>query len=206
MFRIARSDLAEASDDVLLAAFAQSGDRSEAAAGILFDRHHRGLLGFFCRRGASQHDAEELLQETFIKLVRSIRGGAKPDSIGYLWRCAETVLLDRIKHDHAQSRSTEAVVSIDADQVADVPGKRDVDDQSLQRCIEQTIAVYSQRWPERSELIRLIVYEQWTPREIAGFMNRTLAAARQLVYDCRKQLRAMVERRCLTTDGSAGND
>lgn len=186
----------ERSDASLLADLRWVDQRSEIAAGLLFDRHHRGLTRYFRRRGALPEDAEELLQETFLKLVRSVREGAEPDSIGYLWRCAETVLLDRVKHDSAQRRDA-AMVSMDSDQFGEIQGHHDVEDDSLVRCIEQTLRVFASRWPDRGELIYLIVREQWTPREIASFLGNTMQAARQRVYECRKQLRAMVERRCL---------
>src|SRR4026209_2941831 len=38
--------------------------------GLLFERHHRPLLGFLCRRAGDRGAAEDLVQDVFVRMLR----------------------------------------------------------------------------------------------------------------------------------------
>jgi len=57
-----------ASDEELLAAYAAGDAR---AFGELYDRHERAIYRFFLRQGATRESADDLLQDTWLAVVRN---------------------------------------------------------------------------------------------------------------------------------------
>jgi RNA polymerase sigma-70 factor (ECF subfamily) len=58
------------SDEELMAAIARG---EEHALGVLIERHARGLFGFLLRVSRDRDDAEDLLQDTWIRVARGAR-------------------------------------------------------------------------------------------------------------------------------------
>jgi RNA polymerase sigma factor (sigma-70 family) len=66
-------------DDARLAALAADGD--ERAFEVVYDRHHRALLGF-CRHMLGSHEeAEDALQQTFLRAHRALLSRGAPDDV-----------------------------------------------------------------------------------------------------------------------------
>src|SRR3954471_16217246 len=51
---------------------------SEAAFEVVYDRHHRGILGFCRHMLGSAEEAEDAVQHTFMAAYRDLVGSAKP--------------------------------------------------------------------------------------------------------------------------------
>ncbi len=66
-------------DDGRLAALAASGD--ERAFEVIYDRHHRALLGFCRHMLGSQDEGEDALQQTFLRAHRSLLAQGAPDEL-----------------------------------------------------------------------------------------------------------------------------
>lgn len=94
---------ADSSDEQLLAAYiATTGGRSgrEAAFEELVVRYRRRLFAICVRVLGSPQDAEEAVQETFIRLARhadTFRGDAKLST--WLYRVAHNVCTDRVRYE-----------------------------------------------------------------------------------------------------------
>lgn len=61
--------MADTSDDELIRMY-REGDAD--AFDVLFDRHHCSVYNFGCAMLEDRHDAEEVLQETFLRVARRI--------------------------------------------------------------------------------------------------------------------------------------
>ena len=66
-------------DDGRLAALAATGD--ERAFEVIYDRHHRALLGFCRHMLGSQDEAEDALQQTFLRAHRALVSQGAPDEL-----------------------------------------------------------------------------------------------------------------------------
>ena len=66
-------------DDGRLAALAATGD--ERAFEVIYDRHHRQLLGFCRHMLGSQDEGEDALQQTFLRAHRSLVTSGAPDEL-----------------------------------------------------------------------------------------------------------------------------
>ena len=112
-----RSDvlLRLASDERLVA---HVRDGSEEAFEVLYDRHHRGILGFCRHMLGSAEEAEDALQHAFMAAYRDLMGSDKPIQLRpWLYAIARnrcfTLLSARREHplDHADEPSTENLSS-----------------------------------------------------------------------------------------------
>ncbi len=81
-------------------------DREEhtKALAALAKNHHRALLRFLRGRMGSAHDAEEVAQEAYAKMLALDRPEAVGFLVGYLWKIAGNLALDRRKRSAAQAR------------------------------------------------------------------------------------------------------
>jgi RNA polymerase sigma factor (sigma-70 family) len=66
-------------DDGRLAALAATGD--ERAFEVIYDRHHRALLGYCRHMLGSQDEGEDALQQTFLRAHRSLLAQGAPDEL-----------------------------------------------------------------------------------------------------------------------------
>jgi RNA polymerase sigma-70 factor (ECF subfamily) len=85
-------------DDQLLEQFLQYEDRSAFAT--LVDRHRTGLINFIYRMNSNANDAEDLAQETFLKVYRSAdKYGGNGKFRQWLFRIARNLFIDRYRRE-----------------------------------------------------------------------------------------------------------
>lgn len=78
-------------------------DRSSALAEIARS-HHSALVRFLALRTGSTEDAKEIVQEAYAKLLALDRPGTISFLVGYLWRIAANLAIDRGRQRTARSR------------------------------------------------------------------------------------------------------
>lgn len=83
--------------------------RSEALAEIARN-HHSALVRFLALRTGSTEDAKEILQEAYAKLLALDRPGTISFLVGYLWRIAANLAIDRGRQRAARSRLTDVAL------------------------------------------------------------------------------------------------
>ncbi|MCP4247891.1 MAG: sigma-70 family RNA polymerase sigma factor [bacterium] len=106
-------------DDGLADLIDRAQRREPQAFDDLVERYGRRLFGYLYRLTGSRDDADDLLQEVFVRLVRTI-GGYQHDGRfeGWLFRIATNLARDRVR----RIRQAPAVLSLDVDQ-----GQHDAD-------------------------------------------------------------------------------
>lgn len=141
----------------------------------MFEANRRALNRFLAARGASPHEAEDILQEVFLKLGRSPTGPiAEP--LAYLYRMADNLLLDvRRSQDRRTAREKAwAAARYGNDESDDGPS---AEDQLIARerlaMVQETLA----RMPERTIFIlRRFRLDDVSQREIAAELGVTVSA------------------------------
>ena len=68
-----------------------------AALEALSKRFRSALLGYFRRRVSHAAEAEDLVQEVFLRMLRRADGADIEDARGYLFETASSVLIDRTR-------------------------------------------------------------------------------------------------------------
>ena len=166
-----------------LIARAQRGE--PAAFDALVDRYSARLYGYFYRLTGARHEAEDLLQELFVRLVRMIgqyEHGGRFD--GWLFRIATNLVRDRVRRarkckraaaagDHRVGRNEVDPLAGVADRTAGEPGdllERAEQLDGLQWAIGQLP-------PQEREVILLRYFSQLSFAEIAELMGTPLGTA-----------------------------
>jgi RNA polymerase sigma-70 factor (ECF subfamily) len=101
------------SDGELMVAF-QEGDQEAFA--LLYDRHTRALINFFYKMCYDRALAEDLTQDTFLKLLRS-RAKYRPEASfkTFLYTVAKNLWIDRHRSQKAAPRTVSAEIRAQED-------------------------------------------------------------------------------------------
>jgi RNA polymerase sigma factor (sigma-70 family) len=108
-------------------------ERARLIAG-LFREHNRALVSFLTARLHSAQDARDVAQEAYVRLLQLDSPGALGFLRGYLFRIAENLAIDRIRHHRVRLRAadTEALLFDELDE-ASSPERRAVAKDELSR-------------------------------------------------------------------------
>ena len=129
----------------------RSASEREAAFGELVVRYRRRLFAVCLRVLRSPADAEDAVQETFVKLARSadgFRGEAKLST--WLYRVARNVCTDRVRHDARRPATP-------VEDVAAVSDEPDADDHLAARETAMAIQDALAHLDERSRTLLLLI-------------------------------------------------
>ena len=170
--------------------------RDPAAFDALVEAYNARLYGYFYRLTGSRHDAEDLLQEVFVRLVRMIDQYEHKDRFdGWLFRVATNLARDRVRRArrtaglHAQAVSAE-VGPLDelADPAVDQPGRTV---ERAEQCDRLQWALGQLPEAER-QVILLRHFSQMAFREIAEVMDTPLGTALARAHRGLARLRKMM--------------
>jgi RNA polymerase sigma-70 factor (ECF subfamily) len=157
---------------------AQAGD--EEALEALFRAFERPVYNLARRMLRRPEDAEDVLQETFLEVVRNIRGyRAEGHLWGWIRRIALTKALMRIRRE--QVRETDELV----------------EDSAPQRAAPAGVAIDIERAFEHlSGTARAVVWmhdvEGYTHEEIAGMMGKTVSFSKSQLARAHQRLRGVL--------------
>jgi len=156
-------------DDILRAAL---GRNDPAAVELMWDRYASDLLGFLQAVLCSRHDAEDVLQTVFVRIVRKRHRLARARCLdAYVYRIAQNEayrLISRRKREKKAQGTTEAwlIVSENNREKTDLA--------------EQLQAALAQLPQPQREVIVMKIYGQKTFLEISGLLgiSQNTAASR----------------------------
>ena len=161
----------------------------------LFEQNHVALYHYFLRLGNNPASSEDLVQETFLKITRSInsyRGDSRLSS--WIWTIARNAL-----NDHCRCRKSHAEVYLDEDgwelimhnseQLRvdhDTQERRELND-----CVRGQFAVFASKYPSRAHLLSLKMRGH-SLAFIADVVQRTPGATREVLSQTRKIIRSFL--------------
>lgn len=197
--------MAEENNDLMaINLIKQGGSAREKGVNILYKKYARILGALFLRGTTIKADAEDLVQETFIKIVRgceTYKGDAKPST--WIKRIAENCLIDHLRSrqlpvefdeegwDFLENNfSNENIVERDnrASWLLESQIHNPSDDiDSIEECVQKAFARFAKEDQKRAEALSLVV-EGYEIKKIAGFINRTEGATREYLSQCRKKI------------------
>ena len=167
----------------------------------LFKFYYRPLVGFFCNRGFSAQEGEDLAQETFANAYRGY-GDFRGDSsaLTWLYSIAHNVLRNELRHRGRQKREIEPV-SLDVlreerpDQAE--AAAEAVEDDALTRIVSgqerRMLAAALEELPRRRrQVLHLRIVQDLKFREIAGLLQIDVNTAKSHFSQAKSQLRSML--------------
>jgi len=180
------------SDEECVARLQAGGSARADAVATLYRRHAGRLLGYFMRQRVSREQAEDLVQDVFVNMVRhcdGFRGDAKVTT--WMWSIARNALIDHVRRVR-NAPETDPLGDEDGERPeppAPDPASKDLDD-----CVRKAYAEFAAAHPERAETLALVAFEGWSLLDLARVLGRTHGAAREYVSQCRQKLRPFLDR------------
>ncbi len=177
--------MSEFSDATLLARF-RSGD--EQALETLFARYETPLFHFLVGMLRNHHQAEDVLQETFVRALERL-DGVDPDHLrGWLFTVAyhQAMLARRRQKVQPAGRLDHSAAVVDDEPGPARQAERQDEAGRLRRLLERLP-------PAQREVIRRRVYEGQRFREIAADLDCPLNTALARMHEGLKRLRRLWE-------------
>jgi RNA polymerase sigma-70 factor (ECF subfamily) len=166
---------------------AQSATRADEAELTSIYRERRGeLFSFLVGMTRDADIAEDLLQDTFVRLVRESRAGRMPDEVRpWLYRTAANAAIDRGRRGAALGRLLPRLLS------RDEPSRPESEVLRSERDAELHAALAHLASDRRAAL--LLAARGFSGHEVAELLGRTEGATRTLMCRARLELRGILE-------------
>ena len=186
-------------DRIWLSLIAARGRDAENALRALHDRYHKRLLRFVMHQGAAQDLAEEVVQDTFLKVWKSadsFRADAKASS--WFHTIARNTLISDARRTNLVDHVDDETWQAQADHHSALQCELDSASQAavqeaLQKCYEQAYAGFAQSFPAGAQALDRVVQDRWSVRDVAAMLQRTEGATREYLSQCRKKLKRFLE-------------
>lgn len=182
-------------DEKLLAAKLGMGGsiQREAISQIYRDFGGR-IRSYYRSRGAAPDQAEDWLQETFVKIVSSsntFRGEAP--LAAWIWTIARNVMLDALRRGSNDVSLNEA-----QDLAESIPDTEPLQEalvlkSEANECVRAGFRKFALENPERARCILWAVSDHLSMSDIASIIGRNIGATREYIAQCRKKLRVYLQ-------------
>jgi RNA polymerase sigma-70 factor (ECF subfamily) len=166
--------------------------RGDAAAfDALIDGYADRLYGYFYRLTGSHHEAEDLLQDLFVRLVRALRSYEHRGRFdAWLFQMAANLARDRIRQLSRSKQTGSEALKLDSEPA---PGDQDpaarMDRQEQIDRLQQALARLSE---SEREVLCLRHFSQLSFREIADLMGTPLGTALARAHRGLDRLRSLM--------------
>jgi RNA polymerase sigma factor (sigma-70 family) len=178
--------------DQLLALLRSGGKARQAAVKALYERYERPFRQFFRRHRLSLEAAEDLVQDTFVRVVQAIESYRAEGAFdAWLWTIARNTLMSHL-------RERKADVSLDEMEPDEADGllarlRPGGSNPAAADCVKRSFEQYSNAQPECAEALMRIVVDGWRYEELAQYRSSTYGATREYLSQCRKRLMDFVQ-------------
>lgn len=165
------------------------GKARHAAVGQLYARYARLFKGYFRCHGTSDAQADDLVQETFVKVIRGLESWSGAGTLeAWLWTVARNTLLSEVRG----RRSNPATVSLDEQEPEVAEGLLNragaSSDPADTDCVRRGLEGFVARHAEPAYILERVALDGWDDDDLAAYRGCKPGAARQYLADCRKRL------------------
>lgn len=181
----------ELASDVEPSAVRVVGGRGDAALIAAYEHHHDAIYGFLRRATRDDGVAEDLLQETFARLLTESRAGRVPEQVvPWLYRVATNLVISR-------GRRTRTAIRWLTEQrrAAAEEGFESPETTTLRHEWSSDVRAVLSGLPAEARTALLLSADGFSGREIAATIGRTEAATRVLMCRARQRMRSELEDR-----------
>lgn len=155
----------------------------------LFRLHAREIAGALRLRGASSDLAEDLMQDTFLRVLSTppSRAEGHDNPRGYLFRIARNLLIDRLRRDRWLP-----VIGLDLAELGEVPGTAPNPEAALyqQERLDRVAAALAELPARTRHAFTLHRLQGATMAEVAAELEISTSRAWALIHDAYRHLRA----------------
>lgn len=172
------------------------GNAMDAGVKALYQSSAQPMLRFFVFKGVAGDDAKDILQETFVKIVRSAAsfsgdGAAK----AWIWQIARNCLTDHQRKqgslaNHETAVNDEQWQSLEettADPAAPSCGTAG----SVDECVSSGLDKFNRVEPVRA-MVLMLQMDGLSIEEIGLRIGRTMAATKEYLSQCKKKIQPFI--------------
>lgn len=183
------TDVAGAIDDDGLILQLQRSATRRAAMSTLFRHYAPRFQAYFQRRGLPVASAEDLVQDSFVKLAQASHGfRAQGQGRAWLWQLARSVLLDHLRRADRNAAAPADGGDPEAAMGLSMWSEDESELQGLQDCVQRQFALFTEQEPQRAQVVFWAAVEQLKAPEIARLIGRSPGATREYLSQCRRRL------------------
>jgi RNA polymerase sigma-70 factor (ECF subfamily) len=163
---------------------------SSARAGLVqeaFEEHAGKLTGFAYAMSRDRDIADDLVQESFLRLVKEVAAGRTPDNVGaWLFRVCSNLALSRGRRVTIAQRFLNRAKPAANEEPADV--------ETLRREASAVLLSALATIPGDARAALLLAAQGFSGREIAAAIGRSEMATRAMMFRAREKLRVYLVR------------
>lgn len=192
----ANADRVAMTEEDIIKLIRSGGRAMDAGVKALYQSAAQPMLRFFVYRGVSGDDAKDVLQETFVKIVRSVNSFSGDGSAqAWIWQIARNCLTDYQRKqgslaNHETAVNDEQWQSLEettADQNASSCGTMG----SVDECVSAGFDKFHHAEPERA-MVLMLQMDGSSIEEIGHQIGRTVAATKEYLSQCRKKIQPFI--------------
>ena len=188
-----------AASDSLAVERTLAGERD--AFRVLVERHSQSVFRLAYRMTGNQHDAEEVVQEAFLRAYQKLGQFAARANFGtWVYRIAANYAIDRMRQKHKEDARRQTPCPQDADGIEDDPVSRVPDAAPTPERLTQSIELRKQMEKALAELSHAertaFVMRHWEGcgiEEIAAVLKSNSGAAKNTVFRAVQKLRLALQ-------------
>lgn len=163
----------------------------------IFHRYYRPVYVFFAKRGFCDADCEDLTQETFVRVYKSMDSLRQDDALSHwVLRIAANQWKNELRSRSAAKRDGVEVELLEADRPESAPGdpalprpaRQDPEDEAMSRQEVARVEAALGRLPPRMRRSILLRAQGWKYREIAEIMQLSIETVKSSIYQARRRL------------------
>lgn len=183
---------AEALSDLELVQAIQAGD--EAAFTVLYERYFERVHNFAYGRLRNRADAEEVAQETFVSVFRSLQSFAGRSSLlSWIYGITKNTVNNHIRRSRAQEQRIEKAEAELVRNAHSFEACSPEEHARLRRCADAALQSLDDVSTWQAEVFALRHFENLPIQEIADRMSRSNDAIRSSLYRVKKLIVEAVE-------------
>jgi RNA polymerase sigma factor (sigma-70 family) len=154
------------------------------------------FLRFFVYKGSTSEEAKDVLQETMVKIVRSVESfGGEGSAKSWMWQIARNCLIDHQRKTGALTNHETTVNDEHWHHLEEVTSDPNAtvcnDNGSVDECVTAGLDVFGKREPERA-LVLLLQMDGHSIEEIGLRIGRTIAATKEYLSQCKKKIQPYI--------------
>ncbi len=166
-------------------------DPARDALASLNARFARPLRSFFRKRARNDQEADDLVQEVFVRLAARRPGAAMEHAEAYIFQMAANLLRDRARRSMTRSAADRAMQAADANSFEEISPERVLLGKQRVALLERVLG----ELPERTRVVFLLHrFEEMKYAEIARRLEISVSSVEKHMMEAMRRLRAGFER------------
>ena len=162
----------------------------------LYETTAQPMLRFFVFQGTSGDEAQDIMQETFIRIVRSAASyGGHGTAKSWIWQIARNCLIDHQRKQGSLANHETAVNDEHWEKLEqttpDPNAASCAASGSVDECVSAGLEKFNRHEPERA-LVLMLQMDGLSIEEIGHRIGRTMAATKEYLSQCKKKIQPYI--------------